>query len=89
MTRSKSHGSQMPSPASTNPGPAPFALRPLGPPSHRRGCQRERRGDRAARGAVGMTAPALVYTVRSPSPSLCWLRLPRGDGFAVSGRGAT
>lgn len=58
MRRSKSHGSQMPSPASTNPGPAPFALRPLRPPSHRRGCQRERWGDRAARGAVGMTAPA-------------------------------
>lgn len=83
MRRSKSHGSQMPSPASTNPGPAPFALRPLGPPSHRRGVSAGasgrprgagRRGHDRAGPRVHRPLPVSLTLLASPAT---WRRLCR------------
>lgn len=78
MTRSKSHGSQMPSPASTNPGPAPFALHPLGPPSHRRGVSAGASGRPRGAGRRGHDCAGCGRPSCAPSAP----RLPHSVGFA-------
>lgn len=78
MRRSKSHGSQMPSPASTNPGPAPFALCPLGPPSHRRGVSAGASGRPRGAGHCGHDRAGCGRPSCTPSAP----RLPHSVGFA-------